>query len=92
MIIRNLVVGTDRNGHKLCCGDVCKDNSTGEKVMLMYNSIQMRVVGRTIGGTMVDVKSIMLEKLFDGNSENFNSLPDGKEWEELYKEELMKEK
>ena len=46
MIIRNLVVGTDRNGHKLCCGDVCKDNSTGDKVMLMYNSIQMRVVGR----------------------------------------------
>lgn len=92
MIIRNLAVGTDRNGHKLYCGDVCKDNSTGNKVMLMYNGIQMRVVGRKSDGAMVDVKSIMLEKLFEANSENFNSIPDGKKWEVIYKEELMKEK
>lgn len=100
MIIPNLVIGTDRYGHKLHCGDICKFEirlqrpKCEEKVeemkgMIVYDEGSYAYAFETLDDfspilCMYCAEYRTVEKLFEANIDNFNNIPDGEKWKKIY--------
>ena len=99
MIIPNIIVGKDRYGHKLYCGDVCKfkinlqrKNGTEAltmKGMIIYDEDSYAYAFETLDDNapllcMYCAEYGTIEKLFEANSDNFNNIPDGCKWKDIY--------
>jgi hypothetical protein len=105
MIIPNLIIGTDRYGHKLQCGDVClfkimlqrpkKEEKIEElKGMIVYDESSFAYTFETLDDyapilCMYCVEHGSIEKLFEANADNFNNIPHGEKWKEIYNKNLM---
>jgi len=100
MIISNLIIGTDSCGHKLQCGDVCefKIKERNEEIrelkgMIVYDEDSYAYAFETLD----DYAPILcmncaygaVKKLFEANEDNFNNIPDGDKWKEIYNNNLM---
>ena len=100
MMMQNLVVGIDRYGHKLQCGDICKfkinlqrpkceEQIEEMKGMIIYDEDTYSFAFETLDNyaplllmQCTELRSI--EKLFEANLDNFNNIPDGDKWKEIY--------
>lgn len=100
MIIPNLIVGIDRYGHKLQNGDICKFKiilqrpKCEEKVeemkgMIVYDEDTYSFAFETLDNyapillmNCAELRSI--EKLFEANENNFDNIPNGDKWREIY--------
>lgn len=105
MIIPNLIIGTDTNGHKLQCGDICsfevklgrtKENETEElKGMIVYDEDSFAYAFETLDDyaptlCMYCAEYGTIKKLYEANDDNFNSIPDGGKWKEIYENNMKK--
>lgn len=106
MIIPNLIIGTDRYGHRLQCGDICKFKINlrrpreDEKIeelygMIVYDESSYAYAFETLDDyapilCMYCVEYGTIEKLFEANADNFNNIPDGNKWKEMYNNNLNK--
>ncbi len=105
MIIPNLIIGKDRHGHKLHCGDICsfkiklKRSKQEEEIeelkgMIVYDEDSFAYAFETLDDDapllcMYGVEYRTVEKLFEANADNFNNIPDGDKWKEIYNNNLM---
>lgn len=105
MIIPNLVIGTDRYGHKLHCVDICKfeiklqrhkceDKVKKMKGMIVYDEDSYAYAFETLDDfapilCMYCAEYRTVEKLFEANIDNFNNIPDGDKWREIYNNNVM---
>lgn len=105
MIIQNLVIGHDIHGHKLQCGDICnfkirlqrpKNEEKIEELrgMIIYDEDTYSYAFETLGNyapilLMQCAEIGSIEKLFESNSINFNNIPDGNNWKEIYNNNVM---
>lgn len=105
MFIPNLIIGTDRFGHKLQCGDICsfkvklqRPNREVEveelKGMIVYDQDSYAYAFETLDDFIqilcmhcAEYRSI--KKLFEANADNFNNIPNGDKWKEIYNRNLM---
>lgn len=100
MIIKNFVAGKDRFGKNIYCGDVCLFEVKIEKEikkmkgMVVYDESSYAFAFETLDNyapilLMKCAEYRTIEKLFEANQSNFESIPDGKKWEEVYKNNLF---
>ena len=105
MIINNIIVGKDVYGHKLQCGDVClfkvnlqrpkcEEKIEEMKGMVIYDEDTYSFAFETLDDyaplllmKCAELRSI--EKLFEANKDNFDNVPDGDKWKEIYNNNLM---
>ena len=106
MIIPNLIIGTDRYGHKLQCGDICsfeiklqrpkREEEIEElKGMIVYDEDSYAYAFETLDDyapilCMYCAEYGSVKKLFEANADNFNNIPDGDKWKEIYNSNLKK--
>lgn len=104
MIIPNLVVGNDKYGHRLICGDICffdvklqrpnKEESIETlKGMIVYDPDSYAYAFETLDDyapiiCMYCAEYGSIEKLFEANISNFENIPNGNEWREIYNKNL----
>lgn len=97
MITPNLIIGKDNYGHKLQCGDicsfktlVCRDTEPKWEYMkgiILYDESSFSFAFITLDDFVPMIlmsKVFDIEKLFEANIDNFNNIPDGKMWKEIY--------
>ena len=100
MIMNNVIVGTDKYGHKLQCGDICKfdiklqHSKCEEKIetikgMIVYDEDSYGFAFETLDEyapllLMYCAELRTIEKLFEANKNNFDNIPDGEKWREIY--------
>lgn len=100
MIIPNIIIGTDKYGNKLFCGDVClfeiklrrpKEEEKIEKLkgMIVYDEDSYAFSFETLDGfapilCMYCAEYGSVEKLFEANATNFSNVPDGDLWKGIY--------
>lgn len=105
MIIPNLIIGTDMYGRKLQCGDICsfeiklgRPNREEEieelKGMIVYDPDSYAYAFETLDDfapilCMYCTEYESVEKLFEANADNFNNIPNGDKWKEIYNSNLM---
>ena len=107
MIIPNLIIGHDKHGHPLKCGDICsfivtlqddKDSINGTeytlKGMIIYDEDSYAYAFETLFSKaplllMYTAEYRTIEKLFDSNETNFEFIPDGDKWREIYKNNII---
>lgn len=101
VIINNLIIGTDSCGHKLQCGDICsfhirnrKEEISDLKGMIVYDEDSYAFVFETLDDyapilCMCCAEYGTVKKLFEANEDNFNNVPDGKRWKEIYNNNLI---
>lgn len=105
MIIPNLIIGTDKHGNKLQCGDICKfeiklqrtkrDEEIEElRGMIVYDESSYAYAFETLDDyapilCMYCAEYGTIEKLFEANAVNFDNIPDGDKWREIYNSNLM---
>lgn len=100
MIIKNLIIGMDKFGNKLQCGDICNfdiklhrphsvEAIETMKGMIVYDEDTFSFAFETLDNfapllLMNCVEERSIEKLFEANLINFNNIPNGVEWNEIY--------
>ena len=100
MIIPNLVVGKDVYGHDLKCGDICsfdielerpKCGKNIEKMMgmIIYDEDSYAFAFETLDNyapllLMYCAELRSIEKLFSASLDNFDNIPHGSDWKEIY--------
>lgn len=100
MIIPNIIIGQDRWGHNLLCGDVCKfkiklqrpnqeERIEEMKGMIVYDADSYAYAFETLDNhapflCMYCAEENSIEKLFIANVDNFSSIPDGDKWRDIY--------
>lgn len=100
MIISNLIIGTDSYGHKLQCGDICefKIKERNEEIreikgMIVYDEDSYAYAFETLDeyAPILCMCCVYgdVRKLFEANEDNFNNIPDGYKWKEIYNNNLM---
>lgn len=101
VIINNLIIGTDSYGHKLQCGDICsfkirnrEDEVSELKGMIVYDEDSYAFAFETLDDyapilCMCCAEFRTVKKLFEANEDNFNNIPDGNRWKEIYNSNLM---
>lgn len=105
MIIPNLVIGNDKYGYKLQCGDICRfkiklqrpkrEKKVEElKGMIIYDPDSYAYAFETLDDyapilCMYCTEYGSVEKLFEANENNFNNITDGDKWKEIYNSNLM---
>lgn len=104
MIIQNLVVGTDKFGHKIQCGDICsfkinlqrpnlEEQVEELKGMIVYDEDTYSFAFETMDNhapflLMQCAELNSIEKLFEANECNFTNIPDGEKWREIFEKNL----
>lgn len=105
MIINSIIIGKDIHGHKLQCGDIClfrvnlKRPKCEEKIeemkgMIVYDEDEYSFSFETLDDyaplLLMNCEGLIsIEKLFEANSSNFNNIPDGEKWREIYNNNVM---
>lgn len=101
MMISNLIIGVDNFGHKLQCGDICgfkiknrNDEIIELKGMIVYDDDSYAFAFETLDDStpilcMCCVECGTIEKLFEANANNFDNIPDGNKWKEIYNKNLI---
>ena len=104
MIIRNLIVGTDKYGHKIECGDICKFKIKLQrpkkeakieelKGMVIYDEDSYAFAFETLDDyapllLMYCAELHSIEKIFSSNLETFENIPNGERWKEIFIKEV----
>lgn len=100
MIIPNLVVGKDKNGYDLKCGDLCnfkvnlhRPGYEGVietmKGMIVYDEDSYAFAFETLDSfarilLIHRVEEDSIEKMFEASVDNFKTIPNGKSWKSIY--------
>ena len=106
MVIPNLVVGTDRCGRKLQCGDICKFQiklqrpRCEEKVeemmgMIVYDADSYAYAFETLDDyapilCMYCAEQGSVKKVWESSAENFKNIPNGDSWKDMYYRNVTK--
>ena len=104
MILRNIIVGNDKYGHILECGDICsfdvrlqRPNSPESiesiRGMIIYDEDSFAFAFETLDDfapilLMSCAELHSIERLFEANKTNFEFMPNGSEWKEIYRKNL----
>ena len=104
MIIQNLIIGNDKFGNTLRCGDVCKFKINLErpncetkveemKGMIIYDEDTFAFAFETLDDfapllLMECAELNSIEKIFTANTTNFLYFPNGQEWKNIYNNNL----
>lgn len=104
MILRNIIVGNDKYGHRLECGDICSFDvrlqrpNSSESVenirgMIIYDEDSFAFAFETLDDfapilLMSCAELHSIERLFEANKTNFEFICNGSKWEEIYRKNL----
>lgn len=105
MITHNLVIGTDKYGYKLQCGDICsfkvklqrpnREEEVEELIgMIIYDPDSYAYAFETLDDfapilCMYCAEYGSVQRLYEASVDNFNNIPNGDKWKEIYIKNLM---